>query len=120
VSTSNRWNIAIVLPIFNDWDAFAVMLEQIGKLPEIRDYDIQAIVVDDCSSEPADVEALSARKRKLAHIRIVRLACNLGPMRAIAVGLVVASRIPNIDAAIVMDADGEDRPDDLGRLISRP
>jgi polyisoprenyl-phosphate glycosyltransferase len=38
-------------------------------------------------------------------------------MRAIAVGLVDASRIPNIDAAIVMDADGEDRPNDLGRLI---
>ena len=117
MSASTHRKVALVSPIFNDWHAFAEMLGRVGKLPAIRDYEIHVIAVDDCSSERADLDSLNALKGKLAHIRVVRLGCNLGPMRAIAVGLVVASTIPNIDAAIVMDADGEDKPDDVGRLV---
>jgi cellulose synthase/poly-beta-1,6-N-acetylglucosamine synthase-like glycosyltransferase len=39
-------------------------------------------------------------------------------MRAIAAGLVTANKIEDLDAVIVMDADGEDRPADIGQLIA--
>jgi hypothetical protein len=67
--TSNRKKIALVSPIFNDWHAFGEVLDRVGNLPVTRDYDIQVIAVDDCSSELADLDSLNARKGKLAHIR---------------------------------------------------
>lgn len=110
---TNRKKIVIVSPVLNDWDAFDKLLEQLGKLKESQLYEVEVVAVDDCSSEPGDIDSLNARKGSLTHIRVVRLACNLGAMRAIAAGLVVASKTPKIDAVIVMDSDGEDRPDDV-------
>ena len=48
----------------------------------------------------------------------MRLSNNLGHQRAIAVGLVVASRVEDIEAVVVMDADGEDEPEDVPKLLS--
>jgi len=108
--------ISIVMPVFNDWESLGLLLELIGKQDRIELYNIHVYVVDDCSSELPDTAALSARKGKLASVHFIRLACNLGPMRAIAVGLVAACQA-DVDAVIVMDADGEDRPEDVIRLI---
>lgn len=48
----------------------------------------------------------------------MRLACNLGHQRAIAVGLVVAKDdATDCSAIVVMDGDGEDRPKDVPRLL---
>jgi glycosyltransferase involved in cell wall biosynthesis len=50
-------------------------------------------------------------------IKVLRLRRNLGHQRAIAVALAyVQQKIP-VDAAIIMDADGEDRPEDIHRLV---
>jgi polyisoprenyl-phosphate glycosyltransferase len=110
--------IVSVSPVFNDWDAFGKLIEQLGLLDETGIHEVHVIAIDDCSSESADVASLNARRGHLADVRVVKLACNLGPMRAIAAGLVVASKVHDLDAAIVMDADGEDRPDDIGKLIA--
>ncbi len=42
----------------------------------------------------------------------------MGHQRAIAVGLVVAAEKTGSDCIVVMDSDGEDRPEDLRDLIS--
>jgi glycosyltransferase involved in cell wall biosynthesis len=51
-------------------------------------------------------------------IQLIRLANNLGHQRAIAIGLVIASSFEDIGAVVVMDADGEDRPEDVPRLLN--
>ena len=113
-----RKKLVIVSPVFNDWEAFGQLVELVGALDAARAHDIQAIAVDDGSSEPSDDTSLDSRKGLLTDVRVVRLACNMGAMRAIAAGLVAASQIAGCDAVIVMDADGEDRPEDIARLIS--
>src|SRR5207245_491904 len=50
-------------------------------------------------------------------IEILRLARSLGHQRAIAVGLCELSRRDDIDAVLVMDSDGEDRPGDIAALL---
>src|SRR5271165_5744805 len=115
----HRRKLAIVSPVFNDWDAFGQLIERLGQLNETEIFEINVIAVDDCSFvDLADVASLRARKGGLASVNVVKLACNLGPMRAIAAGLVTANKIDDLDAVIVMDADGEDRPEDIGQLIA--
>jgi len=119
IPRTHRRKLAIVSPVFNDWSAYGQLIERLGQLNEAQTFEIHVIAVDDCSFvEVADVASLCARKGRLASLRVVRLACNLGPMRAIAAGLVVASTLEELDAVIVMDADGEDRPEDIGQLIA--
>jgi hypothetical protein len=50
---------------------------------------------------------------------MVRLALNLGHQRAIAVGLTEAAARPGVGAVVVMDSDGEDRPQDVPKLLAR-
>jgi hypothetical protein len=50
---------------------------------------------------------------------VVKLRCNLGHQRAIAIGLVEAMAVGGFDAVLVADSDGEDRPADMGRLIEQ-
>jgi hypothetical protein len=114
----HRKKIAIVTPIFNDWEAFARLLEQIGSQTELAKYDVYVFAVDDGSSEAPDGIGLNARKGLVSDLCIIRLACNLGHQRAIAIGLVAAAKLHDIDAVVVMDSDGEDRPGDVARLIA--
>lgn len=110
--------ITIVTPVFNDWSSCRRIIEEIGKFEEIGTYEVDLIAVDDCSSELPDIDLLTACKGNLRNVRIVNLASNLGPMRAIAAGLVIAAERGHVDAVLVMDADGEDRPEDVLKLIS--
>jgi hypothetical protein len=114
----HRKKIAIVTPVFNDWEAFGRLLVQLGEQPELGNHDVYVFAVDDGSSELADNAALMARKGILLDIRVIRLACNLGHQRAIAVGLVAASKVSDMDAVVVMDSDGEDQPEAVPRLIA--
>jgi hypothetical protein len=54
----------------------------------------------------------------LEGVEILRLICNLGHQRAIAVGLGEVAQRHAYDAVIVMGCDGEDRPCDVVRMIN--
>src|ERR1700738_328047 len=103
-----RMNIVIVSPVLNDWAAFGELVERLGRLDDARIHNVKFIAVDDGSSIRPDMSSLNERKGYITDVQVVRLACNLGAIRAIAVGLVAASRLKDIDAVVVMDADGED------------
>jgi hypothetical protein len=113
-----RKKIAIVTPVFNDWEAFSQLVAQLGEQAELGKNDIYIFAVDDGSSELADTAAPIIPRGIISDLRVIRLACNLGHQRAIAVGMVVASKASDFDAVVVMDSDGEDRPDAVAKLIA--
>ena len=113
-----RKKIAIVTPVLNDWEAFGQLFEQLGKETELANYNVHILVIDDSSSTRPDAASLAACERSGLSLRIIRLACNLGHQRAIAVGLVEAAQTLDVDAVVVMDSDGEDRASDVARLIA--
>jgi polyisoprenyl-phosphate glycosyltransferase len=114
----HRNKFVIVTPVFNDWTAFCRLLDQLGELPEFSQDELRVIAVDDASSETTSISEFLARKGTIIDVQIIRLACNLGHQRAIAVGLVAASKMHDVDAVVVMDSDGEDMPGDVPRLIA--
>lgn len=74
--------------------------------------------VDDGSTDDS-AECLQsvASFDKLESIEIVRLCVNLGHQRAIAVGLCVMVEDGDCDSVLIMDADGEDSPKVIAKLL---
>ena len=112
---SPKYPIAVVIPIHNDWTSAKLLVEALDRALLQSGYPSHVILVDDGSTErPPLVPTLSWIKS----IRIIRLAVNLGHQRAISVGLTIASTL-NVRNVVVMDGDGEDRPEDLIVMLDK-
>jgi hypothetical protein len=110
--------IAVVTPVLDDWSCFASLVGEISAQFTGPAIEFHIYAVDDGSVVGFDPANLSLpRDSCIAGIEILRLALNLGHQRAIAVGLCELSRRDDIDAVLVMDSDGEDRPGDIAALL---
>ncbi len=113
-------SVVVITPVFNDWDALLQLAGELDKVAGAMQLgSLELLVVNDGSTEPLPVEQVAGLA--LAHIgaiRLVELACNMGHQRAIAVGLHVAVERGAYDAYVVMDCDGEDKPEDIPRLLA--
>jgi len=104
--------ISVVVPVYNERETLPELhrrlTEGLGGLP--HDYEI--VLVDDGSRDGsrAMIEDLAASD---SHVRGVRLSRNFGHEAAIEAGI----RDARGDAVIVMDADLQDAPEALPRLI---
>src|ERR1700724_3019583 len=106
--------IAVVTPVLDDWACFASLVGEISAQFTGSAIEFHICAADDGSVAGFDPGGLLfPRDSCVAGIEILRLALNLGHQRAIAVGLCELSRRDNIDAVLVMDSDGEDRPGDI-------
>lgn len=114
-------SVVVLIPVFNDWEAFARLLAELdGPLATACD-EARVLAIDDGSTAPPGAVAPAAAQwRAIASIDILPLRRNLGHQRAIALGLAhVEETMMPCDAVVVMDADGQDRPADVPRLIDR-
>ncbi|HNW96931.1 MAG TPA: glycosyltransferase family 2 protein [Bacteroidales bacterium] len=110
-NSDNNYNICILLPFYNDWDSMNELLKQIdelGKTNKIGNYKI--IAVNDCSTQQNN------KIEENIKIEIINLNRNVGHQKAIAIGLAYINENVKTDAVVVMDADGEDNPEDIIRL----
>jgi hypothetical protein len=110
--------LAIVMPVLDDWGCFSAVVGRIAQVVA-RDVEwLEIVAIDDGSAESFDPAALTLPDNaRVDVVRIVRLALNLGHQRAIAVGLVTLSGRKDLDCVIVMDSDGEDRPEEIPTLL---
>lgn len=106
--------INIVIPLFNDWQALGLLLERIRAVNESGlTKRLSFLIVDDCSS--MNFESLpNGIGQSLSVLRLFR---NVGHQKAIALGLSYLASLPDQYPTIVMDADGEDRPEDILQLL---
>jgi polyisoprenyl-phosphate glycosyltransferase len=106
-------NIIILIPVYNDWKALNLLLnEMIKVVPETLTDRLEFVIVDDGSDN--DLNEQIPLKNK---IEIIRLVKNMGHQKAIAIGLSYISKNKNAEAIIIMDADGEDKPEYIKSLI---
>ncbi|MDE1163517.1 MAG: glycosyltransferase [Acidobacteriaceae bacterium] len=112
-------SLCVVTPVFNDWISFAILLKNLDKLASETGLSIKVCAVDDGSSEPVEVllDRLP-RFQSLKAVDIVHLGVNIGHQRAIAVGLCTVVEQNACEAVVVMDADGEDMPEAIPRLLN--
>ncbi|GAA0747879.1 glycosyltransferase [Gaetbulibacter jejuensis] len=113
---SETIDIVIVSPVYNDWESFRCLLKALKEMALTAPYTIKHIVaVNDGSVDVIDYNFDSN-----FNITVVELNCNMGHQRAISVGLsYVNDHLKDFDNVVVMDCDGEDRPEDIAKLVVR-
>ena len=99
-----------MIPCFNDWASLRLLLPQISQAVSGLNWRVSILVINDASTEPVPDDFESHQ--------ILNLRCNLGHQRAIALGLYHAHEFTGASAVVVMDGDGEDRPQDLPALLA--
>ncbi len=107
----------IVCPSYTDVVAFTMLRKRILEVVQSERLDpaVRFVVVDDTGGNDDEVEDLCS----LDDVRVVTPPFNLGHQRALVYGLrTIAPELDDDDLVVTMDADGEDRPEDLPRLLA--
>ena len=111
--------LAIVMPVYEDWEPAVQVCQRIDLVfSEEPSINASVLFVEDGSRSNACPKSLSWRPRALESVSVLVLRRNLGHQRAIAIGLSYLSEHRTADAVVVMDSDGEDRPEDIPRLLA--
>ncbi len=114
-----RTSLVILLPVFNDWEAVALLLPSIDRELQKAELTARVILIDDASTVDLPENLCRARLAAIARIEVLSLRRNLGHQRALAVGLSYVEAHADCAAVVVMDADGEDAPGDIPRLYQK-
>tara|TARA_B100000287_G_C20648074_1_gene785850 strand:- start:514 stop:1401 length:888 start_codon:yes stop_codon:yes gene_type:complete len=101
----------ILIPVFNDWKSVSKLLINIDTQIDNWKADISIIIVNDGSTEKRS--GLELNYKKIKSIKVLNMKENRVHQRCIAAGLKYICENENFDQVIVMDADGEDRPEEL-------
>lgn len=106
--------INILIPLYNDWEALRLLLAKIKEETRNISAEFSFSIVNDCSAIPFRAEDFRGYE-----IEIIHLMRNVGHQKAIALGLSYLAEKGDFDKVIVMDSDGEDRPEDISKLIQK-
>jgi glycosyltransferase involved in cell wall biosynthesis len=102
--------LSVVIPVLNEAESLPSLLQRLRE--SLRAFHWEAIFVDDGSTdETAHLLALEASQD--SRISLIRFSRNFGHQAAVTAGLDFA----NGDAVIVMDADLQDPPELLPRMV---
>ncbi len=104
--------------MFEDWEALGALLPRVDAVAGSLRAPVDVYVVDDGSPRECP-DDLGRDLRALKSVRAVRLRRNVGHQRAIAIGLALLAEKAAHATVAIMDADGEDRAEDLPLLLER-
>ncbi len=108
--------VCVLIPIFNDWEAGAGLLRQLRAELIASDRSYRVVLVDD-GSTVGPGPGFQAAAELFDDVRILHLRGNVGHQRAICIGITHVALQGDLDALVIMDGDGEDRPSDVPRLL---
>jgi polyisoprenyl-phosphate glycosyltransferase len=103
--------IVILCPLYNDEDCFNIFAAQLfEEVKPLSNFQFSLLVINDGSLQKISLKSLLP-------IKIIHLHRNMGHQKALAIGLSYAYHNMAFDKIIVMDADGEDKPEDVSLLL---
>ena len=109
--------IKILIPVYNDWESLIKLLDEINKvIVDIKSVEFDCMIVNDASTtKPTDITV----PKNIKKIEIFNMKQNRGHARCNAFGLRYLSKKDDFDHLIVMDGDGEDRPEEIKYLVNQ-
>ena len=107
----------ILIPLFNDWKSVSKLLNEINSQVINWNADVSVIIVNDASTEARS--GLESNYKKIKSVKILNMKENRVHQRCIASGLKYICENEDFDRVIVMDADGEDRPEELNNFFNK-
>jgi len=109
--------IKILISIYNDWKSVFKLIENIDLQVAEWDAEVSILIINDGSTENQTKTELSFKKIK--SVRVMNMKHNQGHARCYATGLKYLTEKENFDYVILMDGDGEDRPEELTPLFNK-
>ena len=107
----------ILMPCYNDWTSIFRLLENIDKeILELKG-EFSVLIVNDGSNEKMP-ETKSVYKN-IKSVKVINMKKNQGHTRSNATGIRYLSKKENYDYLILMDGDGEDRPEEIKLLVNK-
>ena len=107
----------ILIPLYNDWKSVSKLLNEIDVQTNNWHAEVSVIIVNDASTE--EKSDLYSKYKKIKSIKILNMKENRVHQRCIAAGLMYISKNEDFDRVIIMDADGEDRPEELNDFYKK-
>jgi len=107
----------ILIPLFNDWKSVSRLLNEIDLQVNNWDSEVSIIIVNDASTEKRP--DLESNFKKIKSVKILNMKENRVHQRCIASGLKYICKNEVFDRVIIMDADGEDRPEELNDFFEK-
>ena len=107
----------ILIPLYNDWKSVSVLLKKIDLQISDWDAEVSIIIVNDASTE--ERSGLDSNFKKIKSVKILNMKENRVHQRCIAAGLKYICEKEDFDRVIIMDADGEDRPEELNDFFKK-
>jgi polyisoprenyl-phosphate glycosyltransferase len=105
--------VVILIPVFNDGESLNQLLRELAvAVKEWSDSKFAVLVVNDGSTDH-----LSIKTPAVFSLQILHLQRNIGHQKAIAIGLAHIRENLSCTKVLVMDSDGEDRPEDAAALL---
>ena len=107
--------IIILIPVFNDWESLKKLLLEINKnISDLKEVVFKCIIINDASTiyhyeinKPNNFES----------IKILNMKFNKGHAQCNAFGIKYIFENEKFDNILLMDGDGEDRPEELRDLV---
>ena len=107
----------ILIPLYNDWKSVSKLLNEIDLQTSSWDAEVSIIIINDASTE--EKSGLETNYNKIKSVKILNMKENRVHQRCIAAGLKYICKNEDFDWVIIMDADGEDRPEELNDFFKK-
>jgi len=109
--------IKILIPIYNDWESLTKLLDEINKvITDIKNTVFDCMIVNDASTiKLPEIDV----PKNIKKIEIFNMKQNKGHARCNAFAIKYLSKNDDFDHLIVMDGDGEDRPEEIKYLVNQ-
>ena len=109
--------IIILIPIYNDWKSVTKLLQNIDFQIANWNEKVSVLIINDASTEDRPVVKLNLKN--IVFVEVLNMKKNQGHARCYATGLKFISKKNDFDYAILMDGDGEDRPEELNLIFKK-
>jgi glycosyltransferase involved in cell wall biosynthesis len=105
--------LSVVVPVYNEERSVELLYDEVAAALDPLAQEWEAVFVDDGSTD-GSFAALTRLHSRATNVRVVRLRRNFGKAAALAAGFAQASG----DLIATLDADGQDDPAELPRLLA--
>ena len=104
--------LSVLIPVYNSENTIALLCNSLVAL-YARKYDLEVILVNDCSSDSSDAECRKLYEKYQGVITYVKLSRNFGEHAALIAGLHHVTG----DYCVMMDDDLQNPPEEIDKLI---
>ena len=107
----------ILIPIYNDWKSLIKLLNNINEnIKSIKEAQFDCVIINDCSTIANPKIKVPSQ---INSVKIIHISKNKGHARCYALGINYLSDSSDLDYLILMEGDGEDRPEEIKSLVDK-